>query len=167
MSITFRCEKCHKNVKAPETAGGRRGRCPHCGQTSYIPSPVSSEDTIPLAPLDEQEECERRREIDSLRQAERDLLSETGGPPAIPLEHKDDLASEDLHHFVVNYCTDMFSGNLTRAEQVLVKMKPFQQIAIEAVEDFQTKKAVEPTLNGIPPRVLKGYLSGLKDKLRS
>ena len=61
----------------------------------------------------------------------------------------------------------MFSGNLTRAEQVLAKMKPFQQVAAEAVEDFQTKKAVEPTLNSIPPRVLQGYLSGLKDKLRS
>ena len=85
MTITFRCEHCHKEVKAPDSAGGKRGKCPHCGQTSYIPSPVSEEDVLPLAPLDSAEERQRRKEIQALLEQERELRAELGGEESVPL----------------------------------------------------------------------------------
>jgi len=166
MSITFRCEKCRKNVQAPDSAAGKRGKCPHCGQSSYIPKAVADEDLIPLAPIDEAEEQARKKEIDSLLAVDRQLLHETGSWPDVPLEHKEDLSSADLHHFVVNYCMDVFDGNLERAQLHVRKMKMLKYTAIEAVEDFQTKKAKEPTLDRIPSRVLEGLLKDLKAKLK-
>jgi len=154
------------NVKAPDSAAGKRGKCPHCGQSSYIPAPVADEDLIPLAPVDEAEEQARRREIESLLAVDRRLLRETGGGPDVPLEHKEDLSSADLHHFVVNYCMDVFNGNLERAQLYVRKMKMLKYTAIEAVEDFQTKKTHEAVLDAIPSRVLEGFLKDLKDKLK-
>ena len=168
MTIKFRCVKCDKVVEAPDKAAGQRGKCPYCGQKSYIPAPAADQDDgeIPLAPIDEAEERSRQEEIKALLAQERDLLHEMGRQPDVPLEHKEDLRSEDLYHFVVNYCLDMFSGNLERAESYVRKMKPFKYTAITAVEDFRTEKATETALSAIPKKVLKGFLTELKDKLK-
>ncbi len=166
MTITFRCEKCRKTVEAPNSAVGRRGKCPYCGATSYIPSPVKEEDVIPLAPVDETEERQMQQEIASLLEQERELLHDLGGSPEEPLEHKEDLRSEDLQHFVVNYCMDMFHGNLDRATQHIAKLKKFKFTAMEAVEDFQTGKAAENVLATIPKKVLQGFLKDLRDQLK-
>jgi hypothetical protein len=169
MSIVFRCEHCHKEVKAPDAAGGRRGRCPYCGQNSYIPAPVSEEDLLPLAPVDEQEEARRRREVEMLMQAERALLVESGSSPepASPAGGAAGAAvtAEQLYHHVVNYVLDMSRGNLERAALSVQKLKKGGWAGHEAVADFQNGKAVEEVLKSLPTRVLQGYLSQLKTEL--
>jgi len=37
MSIRFRCHKCKATISAPDSAGGKRGRCPDCGEVQSIP----------------------------------------------------------------------------------------------------------------------------------
>ncbi len=37
MSIQFRCHHCNKRVQAPDSAGGKKARCPSCGQTVEVP----------------------------------------------------------------------------------------------------------------------------------
>ena len=166
MTVTFRCGKCHKEVKADDSTAGKRGKCPFCGESSYIPMKVSEEEVIPLSPLDEEAERDREKEIESLMVQERELIHELGGGPEMPLEHKDDLSSEDLHHFVVNFCMDMYNGRLDRAERHVREMKKLKFTALEAVEDFRSGKATEMVLDVIPKRVLKGFLAELRDKLR-
>ena len=39
MAITLHCESCKKKINAPDTAGGKWGKCPFCGHKCYIPSP--------------------------------------------------------------------------------------------------------------------------------
>jgi len=164
MSITFRCEHCHKDVQAPDGSGGKRGRCPHCGKSSYIPSPIAEEDVLSLAPLDEQEERQRQEHTRALIEQERELLSDTAAPQ-VPLEHKDNLASEDLHHFVVNYCLDVVAGKLDRAEQHVAQLHRFPRVAPKAVDDFLSGDVLEPALDSIPSGVLKGFLEQLREKL--
>jgi len=166
MSITFRCEGCHKMVEAPDSAAGRRGKCPHCGQSSYIPEPSKEEEVIPFAPEDEAEEKALQEEIKSLLAKEHDILHEMGGGPEMPLEHKEDLSSQDLHHFVVNFCLDRFKGNLARADEHIRKLKPFKFTAIEAVEEIENGKAREPVLDAIPKKLLEAFLKDLKANLR-
>lgn len=48
MAIKFSC-KCGKHLKAPESAAGRRSRCPRCGDPVVVPSP---EKTVPLPERD-------------------------------------------------------------------------------------------------------------------
>jgi len=167
MSIQIRCEHCGKQVVAPDSAGGRRGKCPYCGGSNYIPAPVSDDDLVPLAPLDEDEERRRQREIDKLLRAEREILAESGGQPTVPLEQREDLRVEDLHHFVVNYCIDMGKGSLSRARRHIDSLRQYGTMGIEAVNDYLTGKHKEKALSELPPKVLQGFLTQLKIDLKS
>jgi len=55
MSIELHCPECQKLIRAPDSAGGKRGKCPYCKRTVYIPSPPDETEEIALAPLDDEE----------------------------------------------------------------------------------------------------------------
>jgi len=165
MTITFRCEHCRRDVKAPQQAAGKRGKCPFCGQSSYIPAPIEVDDLPDLAPIDEEEERREKESVRALRQQEHDLIAETGGDAPVPLDQREDLVAEDLHHFVVNYCLDMFNGKLGRAGSHAQKLKEFGQTGADALKDFQAGKAAEPALGDIPEPVLQGFLKQLAEEL--
>jgi len=165
MTIRFHCQGCGKTVEAPDSAAGKRGKCPYCGHSCYIASPMGEEAEIPLKEVDE-ESSAIKGESPDVAALERELLHEMGSQPEAPLEQKEDLTSADLHHFVVNYCTDMFRGNLERADTIVTKLKKFKFTAIEAVRDFQSGKAKEDSLKAMPPKVCKGFLDALMKKLR-
>jgi len=165
MTITFRCEHCHKDVKASDDATGKRGKCPFCGRSTYIPSPVGQDDVLPLVPIDESEERKLQDEIARLVAREKDLIAETGGEPPPPLDQREDVAAEDLHHIVVNYCLDMAGGNLQRAAMHVKKLRKFKETGIEAVEEFLAGTAAEAALDEIPPAVLKAFMEQLREQL--
>ncbi len=164
MSITFQCEHCRKEVKAPDAAAGKRGKCPFCGQSNYIPSPTSGE-ALPLAPIDDEEERRREEEAHRLLNQEKALLSDRGAEADEPLEHREDLAPEDVHHFVVNYCLDMANSNLQRAPAHVRRLKEFGALGVTAVDEFLKGNVEEPALKAIPERVLRGFLKQLRDQL--
>ena len=168
MSITFRCEHCGKKVEAPDAAGGRRGKCPYCKQTCYIPAPVSDEDLYGLSPEDEAEEQRARREKERLLAEEEALISEMGEkePAAEPLAQRKDVKPAELHHFVVNYCLDLMASNLERAETHAAGLRKFGKQGVAAVDEFLKGKALEPALDAIPSKVLQGFLKQLRDSLR-
>lgn len=166
MSITFECGNCQKTIKAPDEAGGKRGKCPYCGNSVFVPSPaVQEEEEILLAPLDEEEEQRRKKVTEELLQYEKTFYSGEDSAPPIPLEHRDNLTSADFHHFVVNYCLDMNHSNLERAEMHVQKMKPFRQLALAAVDEFLTGKVHEPALDPIGKQIVAGFLRALKRDL--
>ena len=165
MTIKFQCENCRKEVKAPDEAGGRRGKCPFCGMSNYIPRPVSEEELLPLAPLDEAEEQRRQAEIQELFRQERDILAETGDRPGPPLEQRDDLSSADLHHYVVNYLLDMAHSNLRRAQTHVTELSKFGPLGKQAVEDFAGGQVQEPAIEEIPEKLREAFLLQLKEQL--
>jgi hypothetical protein len=167
MSITFRCENCRKDVQAPESATGKRGKCPFCGHSGYIPAPVSDDDLLPLAPVDEEEERRRQQEVHQLFEQERDLIAQTGSKPEAPLDQREDVKTEDLHHFVVNYCLDMSVSKLPQADKQVIELRKQGPLGRQAVEDFVTGKTLEPALAKIPARLLQAFLMQLRDKLKN
>ncbi|MGC9454603.1 MAG: hypothetical protein ACP5HU_07035 [Phycisphaerae bacterium] len=166
MSIKFRCQHCHKTVKAPDSAAGQRGKCPYCGLTSYIPAPVSDDELIPLAAEDE--EFEQRRREENRRLIEQDPAVIAGGEgEEVPLEDRDDVSADDVQHLVVNYCMDMGEGNLDRAKRHASRLRQWPKAARQAIDDLLNKKTLEPALDSIPQKVLMGFLKDLKKNLES
>ncbi len=51
MAIEFHCSKCQRLIRAPDTSGGRRGKCPYCKESVYIPAPSADLEEIPIAPI--------------------------------------------------------------------------------------------------------------------
>ncbi len=168
MPIKFNCTSCRKEVTAPDAAAGKKGKCPFCGLPNDIPLPEPQEDDdlIPLAPVDEQEERRAAEELRRLREQERELLGElVGDETNVPLEQRDKLTSEDLYHFVVNYCIDMAEGKLPRAEQQVQNLRKYRPLAVDAVNDFLNGVVKEPALEDIPGPVVQAFLKQLKEKV--
>jgi len=166
--ISFECSACGKTVEAPDAAAGKRGTCPFCGATSDIPAgPAADEDDLyGLAPLDEAAEQQRQTHVRELMAQESDLLAESGtadGSP--PLDQRADLDVADLYHFVINYCLDMASGNLERAQTHVAELRRFRALGAEAVENMQSGKAEREGLDHVPPAVVEGFLKTLRKQL--
>ncbi len=167
MTITFNCEHCGKKIEAPDSVGGKRGKCPYCKQSNYIPAPVPDDELIDLTPEDAEEEKRSREEVQALRNQEMGLIAEmgSGDAPAVPLEHREGVAAEDLYHLVVNYCLDLADSKLDQAGAHLAKLQEFPKLASTAVDDFISGKALEPALDRIPTKVLHGFLNKLRNML--
>jgi hypothetical protein len=166
MGTTFRCEHCHKEIKSPDTDGGKRGECPFCHQSTYIPSPVAEEEILPLAPLSEEDERKEREKVKALYEQERDLLAQTGGSPPTPLEHREDLTPADLHHFVINFCLEMARDHVEAAEAEAAKLRKFGPLGLEALEEIASGKVREPALDAIARRPRQLYLDTLRSRLK-
>ncbi len=167
MTIAFQCQGCQKDIKAPDEATGKRGKCPFCGHSNFIPSPAAQNDELDFAPTDEEEERRRQREVEQLRRQERDLLKETSGRDKAAADAKEEPDSMSLHHHVVNYCLDVANSHLDRLAVHMTHLAKNKQAGLAAVADFITGKAIEPALDKIPPRVLQGFLAQLRDELRA
>ena len=165
MTITFKCEHCGKKIEAPDSAGGKRGKCPYCKQSNYIPTPVADDDLVPLA----SEDTEAEQQSHDERSQERVLIAamDVGEAPSVPLEHRDEVSAEDLYHLVVNYCLSLSGSKLEQAQDNLARLQRFPHSAATAVEDFISGKAIEPALDGIPAKLLQSFLTKLRNALES
>ena len=166
MTLTFRCEHCHKKISGPDSVGGKRGKCPFCKESTYIPMPVSDDEILDLAPLDEAEEQNRQKLESELWAKDRDLIAHSGGSDPVPLPERDDVSPEDLHHFVIDYCIDMASGNLEGAYAHADELKGYGKLGVEAVKYFQIVQGAEPALAKIPPPVVQGFLKDLIGRIQ-
>ncbi|MBC8372849.1 MAG: hypothetical protein H8E53_04585, partial [Planctomycetes bacterium] len=110
MTLTFKCEHCHKKVSAPDSVGGKRGKCPFCKESTYTPMPVSDDEILDLAPLDDEEELSRHKLESELWAQERDLIAHTGGGEPVPLGGREGPSSGDLPHLLVNSCIGIAAG---------------------------------------------------------
>lgn len=168
MTIQFHCSHCGKKVTAPDAVGGRRGKCPYCQQSNYIPSPTSDDDIIDLAPLDDMEELRQKEMEKRLLAQEHDLIMASGSssPAVEPLEQRSDLKPEDLYHYIVNYCLDMAGGKLEKAELAARELLKYRHLSLTAIADFLGGKTLEPALNEIPAKVIQGLLNELQTMIK-
>lgn len=168
MTITFKCEHCGKKIEAPDSLGGQRGKCPYCKQSNYIHAPISDGDLIGFAPEDAEEEKRSREEIKTLRDQERGLIAEMDDAKAaaVPLEYRDEVNAKDLYHLVVNYCLALTDSKLEQAQDNVARLQRYPQSAATAVDDFISGKEIEPALDGIPAKLLQGFLTQLRDALK-
>ena len=166
MPISFKCEHCGKQIEAPDSAGGQRGRCPYCKQSNYIPSRVSEEEIYDLAETDEEDDKRAAAERAQLREQELSLLSEMDRPGAAPpLETKENLQAGDVAHLIVNYCLDQADGNQERAEAHAAQLRRVGGVARAAVDDFISGRTIEAALDRIPAKALQGHLNKLRQAL--
>lgn len=46
MSISVNCQECGRRLKAPDSAAGKRAKCPTCGAVVVVPEPIYDADEI-------------------------------------------------------------------------------------------------------------------------
>lgn len=179
MSIEFNCPSCEKSIRAPDTAGGRYGKCPFCEVKVYIPSAPSDEGEIGLAPIDAEEE-KRDREMmrESVRYAaafdkESDKLPPEGagdrGKGAIGGARREVEAPApgeviDVADEVEAFVVAMRDSKLPDAERVLNRLKKAGARAKDYVEGLMLDPT-PPPIGNVPKPLLHGFLKSLLSRL--
>lgn len=175
MGIEIHCDHCGKLIRAPEGAGGKRGKCPYCEQSVYIPTPPSDTEEIPLAPLDD--EAERRAEAlrdESIAYAA--SLEKAKGPSYDVGEAKAPKRGDegggrsggggdiDVAAEVKRFVLAMSESKLDETEAILGRLKKAKVRANDYVQGLLLDQ-MPPKIGTVPPPLAKGFLKTLGDRL--
>lgn len=174
MAIEFHCEHCNHLIKAPDDAGGRTGRCPHCHNAAYIPR-RDDEGEIDLAPLDEDDEAKRRKAAMEAAAYQRSLLHErnvpgekggkpaAGGKPGAPGTFTS--PTKHITTLIVAYVEAMSSGKLEKADSVFEELRPQKATVVSILDEMARDDLGMYGLPALPKPVLMGFLKQLRQKL--
>jgi len=163
MSISFKCQRCKKKIKAPDKAGGKYGQCPHCNYRCYIPAPPDeNEPELKLAPIDEEEENQYGEMMRKTHDLTQNILHERAGADDAP---QGAMNEKELIKSIIIYLRMVADGRLDQAEQMAAKIKPYAPAAKQILKKIARTERPEPELADIPPKLLMGLIKNLNDTL--
>jgi hypothetical protein len=168
MTIRLQCSLCGKKIEAPDSAGGKWGKCPACHNKVYVPQPVTDDDELKLAPIDQTEEQRQRQLMLETLALTRDILQERnvpdvpGGPAPTPAT---DINEEKLTDFILRYLRQMADGDLDDAQRTAELILPHRRKATLILDKLVTSKEPDPELEDIPKQVLLGYIRNLRTRI--
>ena len=176
MGISFHCEHCGKKIEAPDTAGGKWGKCPACHNKVYVPASKSAQpdDELRLAPLDNDEEIRHRKMLAEEARLRQDILKETNIPeegtvpknqPSAPSK-PNALSDSELTTCIISYLRQMADGELDQAQDTAQAIIPNGQNAVRILERIALSEIPEPEIRDIPQQVLSGLIKNLRSRLR-
>lgn len=170
MPISFSCECCKKKVKAPDSAGGKWGKCPHCGHKCYIPLPKSDDEPeLRLAPIDDSEETQLNhlmRETHSVTHMilkESTALAEEMDPNTAGSERT--ASEKEIIKECILYLRQMADGELKPAERTLKSLKKQKRPALRIFSAMARAERAEPELQDLSDGVLQGLIHDAERKL--
>ncbi|MBN1361159.1 MAG: hypothetical protein JW993_11220 [Sedimentisphaerales bacterium] len=168
MSIKFHCPHCGKRIDAPDSAGGKWGKCPACHNKVYVPQAESEEDEeLKLAPLDETEEERQKRLLAETFQITQSILQERNVPDAgiATSGPSDEISEEKLTEIIVRYLRQMYNGDLDDAQRTVEQIASHRRQSKEVLEQIATSDPPDPELVDIPPHLLSGFIRNLRSRL--
>jgi hypothetical protein len=166
MAITFHCEHCSKKIEAPDSAGGKWGKCPACHNKVYVPSSDSGEE-LKLTPIDATDLAEQSRLLAETRRIEQEILSEEEIPEdsaeiSAPVY---DVSDKELTKNIILYLRLMADGDLDQAERTADSIVPCGNRVLKILDGIALSEIPEPELADIPQQVLSGLIRTLRTKI--
>ncbi len=165
MSIKFHCEHCGKKIDAPDTAGGKWGKCPACHNRVYVPQ-METGDMLKLAPIDETEEERQKRLMAETFQLTQSILQEKevpgGGTSSEPVQ---DVSNERMTETIVRYLRQMADGDLDAAHRTAETIASNRRKAKEILDEITKSDPPDAELQDIPPQVLSGLIRNLRTRI--
>jgi hypothetical protein len=165
MSIKFHCEHCGKKIDAPDSAGGKWGKCPACHNKVYVPQ-MAMEDELKLAPIDETEDERQKRLLAETFQLTQSILQEKEVPNDGALSQAaQDISSERMNEAIVRYLRLMADGDLDAAHRTAETIASNRRKAKEMLDQIATGDPPDPALQDIPTQVLSGLIRNLRTRI--
>jgi len=168
MPIKFQCSLCGKKIEAPDSAGGKWGKCPGCHNKVYVPQPISEEDELKLAPIDETDEQKQKQLMQETFDLTREILQENPVPEAEEGPSPaggSDISEEKLTEIIIRYLQQMAGGDLDGAQRTAELIVPHRRKAAPILDEFLHSQAPDPELEDIPKQVLSGLIRNLKMRI--
>ena len=174
MGIEIHCDHCGKLIRAPDGAGGKRGKCPYCEQSVYIPHNASEIEEIPLAPVDEEEQrrADKLRDesiafaasVDKATGPAYDLGAGTSSGKTAAKGGGGGAATVDVAEEVKRFVLAMSESKLDETEAILTRLKKVKVRASDYVQGLLLDQ-MPPKIGNVPPPLAKGFLKALGDRL--
>lgn len=166
MAIVFHCEHCGKKIEAPDTAGGKWGKCPACHNKLYVPALDTGEE-LKLAPLDESDREREKQLMAETYRLTQDILKEREIPegPAEPAGAIYEMSDSELKRNVIIYLRQMAHSELDEADRTAALIAPFGPKALEIVDRIALSEIPEQELADIPQQILAGSIRALRNTL--
>ena len=164
MSIELHCPQCQKLIKAPDGAGGKRGKCPFCQAAMYIPEPSDELDVIPIKPIakeDADREAELRRESSNFAAS---IDKVTGGAASADPREGGLGAEVDVASDVDVYVHSMHKSDLDTMHSAVARLKRSGDTGRSFVEELLKNEATID-FGDVPAPLAKGFLRKLQVKL--
>ena len=172
MTVTFHCEYCGKKIEAPDSAGGKWGKCPACHNKLYVPDTSEGEE-LKLAPIDESEEARRKRLMEETSKLSEDILLEKEVPDESAEVEADadvavwpaEISDEQLKKNIVSYLRQMAEGQEEAAKRSKGLITPYGKRTIKILDKIALAEIPERELAGIPQQELSGLIRELRSKI--
>jgi cytochrome c1 len=165
MPIKLHCTCCGKKIEAPDSAGGKWGKCPACHSKVYVPLP-QVEDELKLAPIDETEEQRKKQLLQETFRLTQDILQEKAVPEAGPTPGPGpDINEEQLTNHVINYLRQMARGDLDAAQRTAERIVPHRRKVTVILDRLIKSRTRDPELEDIPQQVLSGLIRNLRTRI--
>lgn len=169
MPIEFHCNHCGHHVRTSSEHAGKRGKCPHCHQSVYIPTPSEEIELLRLAPVDENEQREEERLLEESRRLAQTLREDkTEVPPELPKTPRPEPTEDmrlpsDMEALVVEYALAMSQGKLNEAEKLAREIRQNRAQAEEVIQRLTMDELPPTRLAGIPRPVLVKFIARLQE----
>ncbi|MBW8001464.1 MAG: hypothetical protein FVQ80_05530 [Planctomycetes bacterium] len=167
MSIQLHCEHCGKKIEAPDSAGGKWGKCPSCHNKVYVPG-TSTDEELTLMPIDENEEQRKKQLLDETHKLEFDILLEREAPEegaATKQVQPAEVSGKGLMKDVILCLRQMADSQLAEAEQTMNFITPHKTQAVKILDRIGLSEIPEPELADIKPQVLSGLIRTLRSNI--
>lgn len=166
MAITFHCEHCGKKIEAPDSAGGKWGKCPACHNKLYVPG-LDSDEELKLAPIDESDQARQRELMAETYKLTQDILLERETPNELAevATPASAISDKELTKNIVAYLRQMADGNLNQAERIANSIVSSGDKALKILDGIALSEIPEPQLADIPQQVLSGLIKTLRNKI--
>ncbi|MCK5225245.1 MAG: hypothetical protein KAQ89_00860 [Planctomycetes bacterium] len=172
MAIVFHCEYCNKKIEAPDTAGGKWGKCPSCHNKLYVPNlTASADDELKIAPINDSDEAKERKLMAETYQLTQKILEEKETPQgrqtqaAKPAESAPALSDKQLTKEIISCLRLMADGQLDRVDIALDAVANQIEQAGKILDNIALSQIPEPQLDDIPPQVLAGLIRTMRAKM--
>ena len=163
MAIIFHCENCEKKITAPDTAGGKWGKCPACNHRCYVPMPKSGdEEELKLAPIDQDEEIKYEQAMRETRNLTGMLLHHQTEAPG----GSEDKATSSERELVIKYLRQMVNGQLDEAQKTAGQIASSRSKSKAVLKSMLQSDQPAPELANVPQKVIAGFISTLLAKMK-
>ena len=169
MSIEFHCDHCGRLIRTANEHAGKRGKCPHCKNSVYIPTPSDEIEPLKLAPINPEEEREKQRQLEEARRvaerlrADKEVPSADVSGPTFSEPMGDIRLQPDMETLVIEYALCMANGKLSEAEEYAVDIRANMARAEEVIQRLTMDDLPPLKLTKIPHPVLVGLLRQLRE----
>ncbi len=171
--IRVTCEHCNQVIKAPRKAAGRRGKCPHCHNSVYIPTPESELDAIPLAPEDAETRAATERLEKEAMEISAALGRETKEAPELtvtpqqehPAPRETALNATEINDLIIRYLLAMQVSELERAEALVAELQGAARQAKSKIQQMMVDAMRPEAVRGMADGLYQGFLRKLLEQL--